>query len=51
MLRRFGERRKFRRLQYVTATGFRKQYYGNSTGTYIEQERGRVTAHFRRRSS
>lgn len=26
--------------------GYRKQYYGNSTGTYIEQERGRVTAHF-----
>ena len=26
--------------------GYRKQYYGNSTGTYIEQERGRVFARF-----
>lgn len=26
--------------------GYRKQYFGNSTGTYIEQERGRVSAHF-----
>ncbi len=25
---------------------YRKQYFGNSTGAYIEQERGRVTAHF-----
>lgn len=26
--------------------GYRKQYYGNSTGTYVEQERGRVFARF-----
>ena len=31
--------------------GFRKQYYGNSTGTYIEQERGASDRPFRRRGA
>jgi len=30
----------------VYGDGYRRQYIANSTGTYIEQERGRISAHF-----